>query len=103
MGTSDSDSAQSSATYVTGLYREITLQARYRGHCLSVEILPSCESAVCIRVTDSTGWNWPSYTLEAALGHDLTCRAALERGLRMIDEACRERLAFPWDENQPNY
>jgi hypothetical protein len=79
------------------------VEVRYRGHRVAVETLPVAEGAVGIKVTDATGHNWPLQTFKTALNHDSLCRAALERGLQMIDEACRDRLSFPWDEIQPNY
>ncbi len=77
------------------------MEARYRGHRLIIELLPVDERALTLKIVSLDGFSWPLLTFEVGESCDLVYRASLDHGMQLIDEACSDRLAFPWDENQP--
>lgn len=79
------------------------MELHYRRHRLLIIIPCPLRGPLYLRIIEPGGTEHSVTTFDVQIDVDITYDLAFCYGLRAIDAACDDRLAFPLDENQPSY
>lgn len=79
------------------------MEIRYRLHRVIVLQSSDRDTLLSLQIVDRDARRWAPIAIDTTDDLDGRYRNAFVRGLKIVDDACAARLAFPIDETQPDY